>query len=119
MNFLELCQDFVKEVGIGGGQASTPTAVTGQSGELANVVRWIRDSHTYVCNIWVDWKFLWFEHEVTLAAASREPTMPVAPLSVRKWDRQSCYLNYGTATSRQQCRHWRGSTKRSGGGMTR
>jgi len=58
-SYLDLCKAFVSELGIAGGTG--PSAVTGQQGELANVVQWIADADLYVQNLWSDWKFLWTE----------------------------------------------------------
>lgn len=55
--YLELCRALVAELGIAGG--SGPSAVTGQTGELDNVTRWIAEADLYIQNLWLDWKFLW------------------------------------------------------------
>lgn len=56
-SYLDLCRAFVAELGIAGGTG--PTAVTGQTSELGNVVRWIADADVEILNKWQDWKFLW------------------------------------------------------------
>lgn len=55
--YLDLCRDLVSELGVAGG--SGPAAVKNQSGELANMVRWVAESDIYVQNLWSDWSFLW------------------------------------------------------------
>lgn len=94
MTYLELCQELVRELGIGG--ATGPTAVTGQQGELLNVTRWIRDSALWIDNLWIDWKYLWVEYvNVITTAGGRVPPAPTTPVGVlvRKWDRTSFFLN--------------------------
>lgn len=56
-SYLDLCRAFVAELGIQGGTG--PSAVTGQSGELNNVTRWIADADVAIQTLWQDWKFLW------------------------------------------------------------
>lgn len=96
MNYLELCKDLVKEVGIAGGTG--PATVTGQTGELANVVRWIRDANDDINNLWKDWKYLWGEYDQSVTTAS--PPLPVG-ISIRTWHRDSFWTNYGTAAGRK------------------
>lgn len=81
MNYLELCQDFVGQFGLAGGTG--PDDVSGQTGELANVVRWIRDADLYVCNLWEDWRFLWVAYAGNLNADLSAPTAPASPAGVR------------------------------------
>lgn len=92
MNFRALCQDLVKELGISGGTG--PSTVLNQTGEYANVVRWIRDSSLWIDNLWRDWKYLWVEYDGTLTGQSL--TLP----AVREVDRTSVWLNFGTSTAR-------------------
>lgn len=54
MNFLELCQDMMREAGISGSIAS----VERQSGEALRVVNWIIKAYRYVQNKHVDWNFM-------------------------------------------------------------
>lgn len=106
MDFLTLCQEFVKEHGIAGNQGN-PTSVVNQTGELGNVVRWIRDADSAINNLWTDWRFLWLEHEVDagaatpgLPAASQTPTGPTS-FSMRKWDTKAFWLNYGSSSPKK------------------
>lgn len=57
--YLDLCKDLVSELGVAGGTG--PSSVTGQTGELKNMVRWVAEADLYVQNLWVDWQFLWTE----------------------------------------------------------
>jgi hypothetical protein len=91
MNFRELCQDLVKELGIAGGTG--PTTVQNQTGELGNVVRWIRDSNLWIDNLWRDWKYLWSSYSGTMQGQS----LVIADL--REIDRGSVWLDYGLSTA--------------------
>jgi hypothetical protein len=99
MNFLQLCQDLVSELGLAGG--SGPTTVVGQTGELRNVVRWIAQASLDIENQWVDWKFLHVEYLGIIPLNSRTPSAPTpAGIQMRKWDRDSFVLNYGTTQAK-------------------
>ena len=96
MTYLELCRELVRELGIAGGTG--PATVANQTGELANVVRWIRDGNDYINNLWRDWKFLWAEYDQNVTGV--HPPMPVG-VTVREWHRDSFWLQYGTAAGRK------------------
>lgn len=104
MTFLELCQELVQELGIAGG--SGPSTVLNQQGELRNVVRWIRQSNLWIDNLFKDWKYLWFEYsgvlgnneQTTLNRFAPAPNSP-AGLLVRKWDRESFWIDKQSAGS--------------------
>jgi hypothetical protein len=100
VNFLQLCQDLVIELGLAGGTG--PATVLNQRGELANVVRWIRNSDLWVSNQWKTWKFLKVEYSGVIQAGSREPTAPNNPtgVRVRKWDRDSIVINAGSLSAK-------------------
>lgn len=59
--YLEIVQDFVREVGVGGGTG--PSSVANQTGEMGRVVQFVRDAHRYICDLWPDWDFLWSEYQ--------------------------------------------------------
>lgn len=68
--FLELCQQTAREVGIAG---SGPLTTVNQEGELADVVRWVRDSWTEIQNRnGGHWRFL--RHGFTLTTAAGDDT---------------------------------------------
>jgi hypothetical protein len=92
MNFRELCQALVKELGISGGTG--PSSTLNQTGEFANVVRWIADSSLWIDNLWRDWKYLWTEYDSTFTGQS------LLIDNCRELDRTSVYLNFGEATAR-------------------
>ncbi len=98
--YLQLVNDFIDEYGVGGGG---PLAdVTGQTGDLGRACRWVREAHTYVCNLWIDWRFLWKEWEDVLPAGSATPTLPTvggaAGYEFAHWDRNFFYLSYGESS---------------------
>lgn len=100
MNFLQLCQDLVSELGLAGG--SGPTTVLNQQGELKNVVRWVRDAALLIDNQWADWGYLWCEYLGVINADTRAPTPPNNPtgVQVRAWDRDSLVINAGTTAAK-------------------
>jgi hypothetical protein len=53
--YLQLCQDVVRECGIPG---TGPSAITGQTGELARVVAWVKNAYTEIQNRYPDWRWL-------------------------------------------------------------
>lgn len=55
--YLDLSRLLVSELGVAGG--SGPSAVTGQTGELKNIVQWVAEADVYIQNLWDDWRFLW------------------------------------------------------------
>lgn len=96
MNYLELCKDYVRELGIAGGQG--PVAVTNQTGELLNVTRWIRDATLWIDNLWIDWKYLWGAMDVSTALRTLPP--PPDGSKVRRWDRSAVWVYYGTSRAK-------------------
>jgi len=96
VNYLQLCKELVREVGIAGGTG--PATVENQTGELANVVRWIRDANDYINNLWRDWKYLWAEYDQNVTSVNL--ALPVG-VTVREWHRDSFWLDYGTAAGRK------------------
>jgi hypothetical protein len=94
VTFLELCQEMVAQFGLSGGTG--PSAVTGQKGELGNVVRWIRDACLDTDNKWQDWRYLWLPYAGTLATNTSTGTVPTqSGVKVRRW--QTKALKYRTS----------------------
>lgn len=56
-DFLTICQRLRQEAGISGPDPS-PTAVTGQTGELGRVVDWAADANNNINNAHATWRFL-------------------------------------------------------------
>lgn len=67
--YLSLCQDLARECDLG----STPGAVTGNVGELANVVRWIADAYMDIQNRHGG-RWRWLRHEFTLSTTASDDT---------------------------------------------
>lgn len=97
MNYLQLCQELVSELGLAGGVG--PASVLNQRGELKNVTRWVRDSCLWIDNLWTDWKYHWCEYSGQIAEGSRVPQ--AAQFPVCRWDRDSFWLNKASATPQQ------------------
>lgn len=93
MTYLELCQAFVQELGIAGGGSNNPTSVTGQTGELLNVVNWIREAEYQINNQARDWKYLWAEYAQAMAIDDQAPTIPSNPRA-RAWVKSSFWLDH-------------------------
>lgn len=107
MTYLQLCQAFVQELGIAGGGSGNPTAVTGQVGELLNIVNWIRAAELQINNQTRTWKYLWAPYSTALAISDQEPVMPASPRA-RAWDKQSLWLDhYGTDQVKLRWIDWR------------
>lgn len=85
MNFLQLCQEFVR---IGGISGNGPTTVNGQSGEFGRVVMFIRQAYEEICNQHFDWDFLWDNLDDTADTATVS-----APDDLGIWDMQRLYLD--------------------------
>lgn len=100
MNYLQLCQELVAELGLAG--STGPSTVLNQRGELRNVVRWIRDADLWISNQWKDWKFLRCDYNGVVQANEREASPPNNPtgVQVRKWDRDSIVLNFGSTAAK-------------------
>lgn len=94
MTFLELCQAYRSELGIPG---SGPTSVTPPDGELAKIVRDIKNAEVDVKRRWQDWKFLRRTHDTIIQAGSRTPEVALPP-DINMWDPTRFRLNYGTTS---------------------
>ncbi len=84
MNYLQLCQNYVAELGIAGGTG--PSDVTGQLGELNNVTRWVRDAALAIDNLWLDWKYLWVQYTGSALVNDTSLPAPANAVLVRLWD---------------------------------
>ncbi|WP_286237992.1 hypothetical protein [Neptuniibacter halophilus] len=86
MNFLELCQDVRRECGVTG---TGPAAVTSQTGEMQNIVKWTNKAYIDICNRWFNWKFLWAQK--TIAVQQGIALYSEADIGI--WDKRTFYLN--------------------------
>lgn len=106
MDYLQLCQRFVREIGIAGGGSDNPPAVTGQTGELNNVIEWIADAEEQINNQTLDWKYLWAEYSQALSISVQDPPNPSSPRA-RAWLKDSFWLDrFGTNQKRLTFKPW-------------
>lgn len=63
MNFLDICKRLRQEAGYSG---SGPTKVTGQTGEMLNVVTWAKDAWLQLQKMRSDWRFMLKPFEATI-----------------------------------------------------
>jgi len=89
MNALEIAQLVRQECGIAG--SGTPSAFTGQTGELKRVVVWVVQADLYLQSLEVDWRFLWKEFQVNTVVGTASYAVPT---DFDEWDPDSFYLNY-------------------------
>lgn len=101
MNYLELCQALVSELGIGGGTG--PSSVTGQTGKLALAVRWIQAADLWLNVKWVNWKYLSCDYLEMVQAGVQVPPAASTPsgVKVKQWNRSAFYLNKFTGNASQ------------------
>lgn len=90
--FLKLCQEYRSEIGIPG---DGPVTTVGQSGELAKVVRDIRDADMSLKLQWQDWKFMWAQFSTTTLVGSNWLTVQ-KPSDLGTWNTNSFYLDKNT-----------------------
>lgn len=98
--YLQLCQKFVRELGIAGGGANNPTAVVGQTGELLNVVTWIAAAEHQINNQTMNWKYLWAEYSEALSVGDQDPPSPSSPRA-RVWVKDAFFLDKGGVNQRK------------------
>jgi hypothetical protein len=100
--FLELAQELVTELGIGGANqgATVPTTVLSQTGQLWNAVNWIKQAENNVNLLHTDWQYLALEYAETLSIGSTAvPAHSTAGETVKMWDRQSFWINRAASTA--------------------
>lgn len=87
MTFLELCQTLRREVGAAG---TGPSSISGQTGEYARLVEWIRNEWLRIQERHERWNFAWAEGEVEVEKAFRDYDLPSDVLRI---DDQTLYFN--------------------------
>lgn len=80
-DFVTLCQRLRAEAGLSG---TGPTAVTGQTGHYANVVRWIQQAYSLVLKAY-PWTFLWARGTFDLVDGSTACDLSALPNIGRIW----------------------------------
>lgn len=81
-----------REVGIPG---SGPTTVVGQTGELGDIVRYVRDADMDIKRRWHDWNFLWTSTTDTSSVGSRSLTTG-NPSDLGQWNVDRVVYDYDT-----------------------
>lgn len=100
--FLDLCADLRQETTDSG---TGPAAVTGQTGELARIVKWIKDSWTDLQQAREDWKWMRKSFTVNTTASDgdylySECTDTVTAVAIARWSRwyRDCFKIFLTST---------------------
>lgn len=86
MNRLQLCQRLRSEAGLGG---SGPTATTGQTGEMLQVVEWIDEAWNRIQSS-RNWEFMWEASTVTIVGGTNYTAGSIP---------QSRYIKHATTDS--------------------
>jgi len=89
MTFLELCKTVREEIGLSG---TGPSTVVGQTGQMAQLVGFVKTADYMIKGLYEDWKFLWDEFSTTTVASQDTYASPV---HLSSWDVESFYLNWG------------------------
>lgn len=99
MDFLTLCQRTAREAGISG---SGPSVVTGQTGQLANVIEWVKLAWKDIQNEPYEWKFHWTQDNVNSLA--NDPVIDMDSKNIKSYDEDMfwCYLTSAGTTDRQR-----------------
>jgi hypothetical protein len=103
VNYLELVQELVEELGIGGADSGsgTPESVLNQVGPLGRAVRWIAQGNNHINLMWRDWKFLSTDYSETLVIGSRNWPAHSGSETIRQWDRTSIWLDKNTNDAKE------------------
>lgn len=83
--FLELARTLREDCGIPGAE-NTPTAVTGQKGEMLRVVNWIKRAYREVQNLHPNWNFLRFDFSFpTIVAQGTYTRASISLTELTRW----------------------------------
>ena len=98
--YLELVQELVAELGIGGANqgAAVPATVTGQKGQLWNAVNWVKQANNNINLMWSDWRYLSVEYAEPLVIGSAAVPVHTGTEVARKWDRDSFWIDRSLTT---------------------
>lgn len=88
MNYLELCQATVDEVGLSGQIGS----VLNQRGDFARIVRFVKTACQQLEGKWINWRFLHGTHKFDTAVGVNEYPVPEA-LNLRQWELCNAFLD--------------------------
>ncbi len=101
--YLELVQQLVGELGIGGANNGgvVPTTVSGQTGQLWNATKWIRDANNNINVLWSDWKYLARDYSEPLTIGNTSVPAHSGSEVVAKYDRASFWLDLTLSSAKQ------------------
>lgn len=88
MNYLELCQAVVDEVGVSG----SITSVVNQRGDFGRIVRFVRNACQQIEGKWINWRFLHGTYNFDTVANQNVYPAP-ENLRVRQWDLNRAFLD--------------------------
>ncbi len=97
--YLELVQELVTELGIGGANqgATVPATLVGVTGQLWNATNWIKQAENNLNLLHNDWRYLALEYSETLTISSTAvPVHSGSGETVKQWDRDSFYVDKTT-----------------------
>lgn len=95
MTFLQLVQQFFREIGYSG---VVPTTVVSQTKQKKNCVDWIAEADYLINTRWADWNYLWKQWSRSTVVGTANYA---APSDIATWDKESFYLNYTADTHTQ------------------
>lgn len=84
MNYLQICQDVVRESGTISGD-TTPSTTSGQSGRTLKVVNWVSKAWQEIQNLHDDW--LWMRTEFTGTITQGAARYTAASFNLTRWSR--------------------------------
>ncbi|AUR96748.1 head completion adaptor [Vibrio phage 1.232.O._10N.261.51.E11] len=88
MNYLQLCQAVIDEVGLSGQISS----VANQRGDFQRVVRFVTTACQQIEGKWINWRFLHGIHEFQTAEGVNTYPVPES-LNLRQWDIQNAFVD--------------------------
>jgi hypothetical protein len=93
--YLELVQELVSELGIGGANqgGTVPDTVVNQTGQLWNAANWIKQANNNINVMWADWQYLAVEYSEALTVGSTTAPAHSGSETVKKWDRGSFWID--------------------------
>ena len=96
--YLQLVQELVSELGIGGANtgATVPTTVASQTGQLWNAVNWVKQAENNLALMYSDWLFLRTAYSQSTLVGSRLVPVHSGSDTPKIWDRSSFWLDKST-----------------------
>ncbi|MFG6159626.1 hypothetical protein ACGTNG_12540 [Halomonas sp. 1390] len=88
MTFIQMVQELVRLAGMAG--VGGPPVISGQTGEYKRAIEFIRLAHQDVCNLHLDWDFLWATDTLALEAGT---ATYAGPADLGAWDGQRLFID--------------------------